>query len=162
MNTLWRNEEYSEGVRNAVKVITFEMYDLGNIDIPDTVFHRYIVYNRSRLEQHGFAKAIEQIELFVNDTQDFDSKQYMLELPRAIYQKVAEDIIAIIQTITGVEIKYVLWLTDKESVVRYYEGRDDNMIEYPTTEIVLSDLGKEGKLFGYNSLPIPCMFSERK
>lgn len=153
MNTLWRNEEYSDGVRNAVKVITFEMYELGNIDIPDTVYSRYIQPNEASLVSN-FSTPINQIKVLIED-EDRDTSlddQYTMET-KPEFEALAKDIISIVQAVTGYSIKYVLWLATKESVKKYYKGDCFNMSEYETSPIILSDLGNEGFLFGYEKNP---------
>ena len=58
---------------------------------------------------------------------------------------------------TGKDIKYVLWLSDSvDDVIAEYELNDPitEFDEYPTANsIVLSDIGRGGKLFGYEALP---------
>lgn len=58
---------------------------------------------------------------------------------------------------TGKDIKYVLWLSDSvDDVIAEYEPNDfiTEFDEYSTADsVVLSDIGKGGKLFGYEKLP---------
>ena len=58
---------------------------------------------------------------------------------------------------TGKDIKYVLWLSDSvDDVIAEYELNDPitEFDEYPSANsIVLSDIGRGGKLFGYEALP---------
>lgn len=58
---------------------------------------------------------------------------------------------------TGKDIKYVLWLSDSvDDVIAEYELNDSitEFDEYPTANgVVLSDIGRGGKLFGYEALP---------
>ena len=53
-------------------------------------------------------------------------------------------------------MKYVLWLcVDKDDVMEYYNATLDDIDTYPVGDVVLSDLGHEGILWGYTSRPEP-------
>lgn len=67
---------------------------------------------------------------------------------------------------TGKDIKYVLWLSDSvDDVITEYELNDSitEFDEYSTADsVVLSDIGKGGKLFGYEKLPAAIRTVNRK
>lgn len=153
--TLWRNDENS-AVRNATDVIAFEMCELGNTDIPYTVYHRYIEPNLTLLHK-SCADAVDRIKFIADADSAFD----LCEGTEA-FLATAQDILRIIKMVTGVTVRYALWLAPKKSVVDLYHGTEENMAEYPTSPIILSDLGKEGFLFGYEDYPIANKQKEKK
>lgn len=44
-------------------------------------------------------------------------------------------------------------MADRETVIELYDGTEDNISEYETSEAVISDLGGDGVLFGYEEMP---------
>lgn len=62
-------------------------------------------------------------------------------------------IIAEVSKQTKIDVKYGLWLADRETVIELYDGTEDNISEYETSEAVISDLGGDGVLFGYEEMP---------
>lgn len=157
MKTLWRNEEFSNKVRTAKEVIMFEVFELGNVDIPDTVYQNYIVPNKKHLQSCGFSEAINRIELFANEENALclNKDQDLLDKEPEQCEQFANDILSIVKAITGINVKYVLWLADKQAVKQFYGGNDENILEYETSHIILSNLGWQGYLFGYTDMPRP-------
>ena len=135
----YRTEEtYGSGVRDLRDVIEFEIVELGNIDIPDTLNNTFA----HRDEQGYFIENI--LDNFEDSSEE--EKQNLVD--------VCVDIIK--QTYPNA--KYCLWLASKESVVRYYGGREDNIDTYKIQyDKPISDLGfnEDGCLYVYDELPKP-------
>ena len=162
MITMWRNEAcYNDvlngeiGIRDAARVICFEMFELGNTDIPDTVYYKYIQPNLEVLYPI-YHESINQIRVLI-DVEDRDkAKDWMYSLEgHRDFMLLALAIIDMVNKVTKASVRYVLWLAEKERVVQYYNGEEKNMQEYATSPIILSDLGAEGILFGYETMPAP-------
>ena len=83
----------------------------------------------------------------INDSDNHDLIDYV---DRLIIQLITE-----ISTITGKMIKYGVWLAELSAVTELYsdEDSDSDIMEYETSDIVLSDLGYDGKLFAYDVYP---------
>lgn len=139
---------FGDGYRSAVDVMAHEIFELWNVDILYTLVNGilkdadiaedlkhlpYIVYFADILEEENKSVAEEKAKTFVREILD------------AVKEK------------TGKDIKYVLWLSDSvDDVTSEYEINDSitEFDEYSTANsVVLSDLGKGGKLFGYEELP---------
>lgn len=154
---------FGDGYRDAVDVMTHEIFELWNADILDTL-------------ADGILK---DTDIAV----DMNHLAYDLRSPRASYfadilekedQSIAEEksrvfIRSILDTVkkkTGKDIKYVLWLSDSvDDVITEYELNETitEFDEYSTADsVVLSDIGKGGKLFGYEKLPAAIRTVNRK
>lgn len=139
---------FGDGYRDAVDVMAHEIFELWNVDILYTLVNGilkdtdiaedlkhlpYAVYFADILEEENKSVAEEKAKTFVREILD------------AVKEK------------TGKDIKYVLWLSDSvDDVTSEYEINDSitEFDEYSTANsVVLSDLGKGGKLFGYEELP---------
>lgn len=53
------------------------------------------------------------------------------------------------------KIKYGLWLADRQNVIDFYDGDDNNINAYEKSDVILSDIGHNGVLFGYDKKPTP-------
>lgn len=139
---------FGDGYRDAVDVMAYEIFELWNVDILYTLVNGilkdadiaedlkhlpYTVYFADILEEENKSVAEDKAKTFVREILD------------AVKEK------------TGKDIKYVLWLSDSvDDVTSEYEINDSitEFDEYSTANsVVLSDLGKGGKLFGYEELP---------
>ena len=134
----YRDESYGgSGVRDAAEVVMFEIFELGNTDI--------LSYCLPQLPTSPFVHAAKKIEWeigeygYVNDMSERAQRGFAIRLLREMSE------------LDGVEIKYALWLTSKKAALKYYGG---NPLPYETGPVVLSDLGYEGRLFGYAKYPI--------
>lgn len=57
---------------------------------------------------------------------------------------------------TGKKIRYALWLADKDAVEDMYEGNERDIYAYNVDDaVVLSDLGYDGTLYGFEEMPEP-------
>lgn len=135
-NVMYRTEcAYGSGVRDIVQVIFWEITECCNVDIPD-----YIVKNhRKCLSERTFKNLI----LILNN--DGLSELTVLETIR--------DTIKEMNKYYGLDLKYCLWLTSREAVTKIYNGDEYNIDKYETSDIILSDLGYDGKLFAYEKFP---------
>lgn len=139
---------FNDGYRDAVDVMAHEIFDLWNVDILYTLVNGilkdtdiaedlkrlpYAVYFADILEEENKSVAEENAKIFVREILD------------AVKEK------------TGKDVKYVLWLSDSvDNIISEYEPNDSitEFDEYSTANsVVLSDLGKGGKLFGYEEMP---------
>ena len=87
---------------------------------------------------------------------DKDALIKVIHFPGQEREWVKDNILFPIYKRTGLTVNYVLWLCDsKEDVENSYQmdAGDQDIDTYPVGEVLLSDLGKEGKLYGYEFLP---------
>ena len=150
----YRTEQlYGSGYRDLKEVISFEIFELGNDDIPLTIL--------SLLTDECKVKASEDLRNMIkeltewrltNEQTSFDKDQFIVNL------------INIINEFYGKEIKYCLWLSDScEDIISNYsldpyydEEKKDYFYEfhaYEDSEVILSDLGNCGKLYRYTEPP---------
>lgn len=145
---------FGDGYRDAVDVIAHEVFELRNADILDTLADgvlkdmdiaenlKHLSYDISSPKAVYFADILEEENESVAEDK---AKAFVRELLDAMREK------------TGKDIKYVLWLSDSvDDVIAEYEPNDfiTEFDEYSTADsVVLSDIGKGGKLFGYEKLP---------
>lgn len=148
----YRNDEYQgERIRDPTSVIAYEIFELGNLDIPIYILNIYgktiqtldsKLYNR----MNDVIEKINNIE-FIDDISEMEQRDF------------AQKIVNCVETITGKKIKSCLWLTDYDSVIKYYDGDEYNISEYMISDVILSDLGSEGVLYCYEKQPV--MITER-
>lgn len=138
-NIGYRTEEtYGSSVRDLRDVIEFEIVELGNIDIPDTLLNTF-----AHRDEQGYF--IEEILDNFEDSSEED-KQNLVD--------VCVDIIK--QTYPNA--KYCLWLASKDSIIKYYGGTEENIDTYEIQyDKPISDLGfnEDGCLYVYDDLPKP-------
>lgn len=139
MRTLFRTERYSgSGTRNAVDVIVFEICELGNTDIPEYCLSHYD-FSKMRFN--------ETLQFLIENLENG-------EMPdETEIRAVVQDMLKHIESQTGHCITHALWLASRETVKDNYEGNEDSIDEYETGPVILSDLGEDGILFGYESNP---------
>ena len=140
----YRSENFGgSGVRDLSEIRYFEMCELGNVDILMYVLQEGILDNYPEL------KEITEDAIRLNEESsvlDADSTSEWMEYCDKLVQTISK--------YAGQDIKYGLWLTDEESCKKFYAKNAPHSIEcYKTGEIVLSDLGPGGKLYGYKELP---------
>lgn len=145
---------FNDGYRNAVDVMAHEIFELQNADILDTLADgvlkdmdiaenlKHLSYDIGSPRAVYFADILEEED---TDTAEGKAKAFVREILDAVREK------------TGKDIKYVLWLSDSvDDVIAEYELNESitEFDEYSTADsVVLSDIGKGGKLFGYEALP---------
>lgn len=145
---------FGDGYRDAVDVMAHEIFELWNADILDTLADgilkdtdieedlKHLSYDIGSPKAVYFADILEEENKSVAEEK---AKTFVREILDAVKEK------------TGKDIKYVLWLSDSvDDVISEYEINDSitEFDEYSTANsVVLSDLGKGGRLFGYEELP---------
>ena len=142
--TGFRSESYSGSqVRNLDEILCFEIRELGNTDILEHILQTHLIPESSEIENRILDIIKECEEECVLDDCSWDD---FLEDCSCIIQEICKT--------TGQDLKYGLWLTDKESCIKFYNhGSAEGIEEYPAGNIVLSDLGKDGKLYAYTEFP---------
>ena len=149
----FRTEQlYGEGFRDPAEVMAHEVFELGNTDILDTLSETIFKGSEIGEKLNHLSKVMsgelvdEELENFLNDAREYEvGVSYM------------DDIVFNIETITGRPLNYVMWLCDSTNdIIDAYENNIDHFaefMEYPNGYIVLSDIGKGGKLYGYEEKP---------
>ena len=136
---LYRTEQYSgSGKRDAVDVLTFEVFDLRNTDILEYCLSHY------DLRRMHFDITIRTLMDIIQDNDDVEEKDI---------RTIMKDLLKHIELNTGHCIRYILWLASKDEVKDNYEGTEGCIDAYKTGPVILSDLGNDGILFGYDNLP---------
>lgn len=135
MEIKYRNETtYGNNIYDVLDVMLNEIYELGNIDILDYTLDIYM----------SNSNYYELITEMINDITAFNQTEIF---------SVCKEIISEINKQLNKDIKYCLWLADKEAVEELYGN--DYIMGYYCSDIILSDLGYEGKLYAYENKPEP-------
>lgn len=130
---------YGSGVRDLEEIIRYEIGELNNLDILDTLVFKW---NLTESEKEAIQDFTDNFfDKYINDKQ----KQ--------------EEIIKMCLNIIKREYpnaKYALWLADKDTVKELYGGEDNNIDTYEIKNTKpISDLDVDGKLYVYDELPKP-------
>ena len=147
---------FGEGYSDPVEVMAHETFSLQNTDVLRTLSEG-VLYGT---ELSGILLHIaDVIEGGVRD----DGLQTMLD---DVYRNDADDgrrlfselVVPEIVRITGRPLTHVMWLCDTpDDVIDSYGMLDDvgydDIDRYPVGHVVLSDIGYEGKLWGYDHDP---------
>lgn len=141
---------YGEGFRDAIEVMTFETYELGNMDILDTLAPQLQEkYPEISKEMENFCQEIED-NGYVDDMSEEDWNDFYRKVLNAINDITGRD-----------DLKYCLWLADYDVVVDYYgDGKitKEDVDAYYTSDegkepVIASDLGVDGRLYLYEEYP---------
>lgn len=136
-SVMYRSEDsYGSGVRDILDIMVFEIYELKNIDILEYTLDHYL--------QNSNIK--ETVENIIADIEIFSEDE--------IY-KVCKLIINEINKQTDHNLKYALWLAEYDVVSNIYSFDESSIEAYNTSDVILSDLGYDGILFGYDEEPEP-------
>lgn len=154
---------FGDGYRDAVDVMAHEIFELQNADILDTLADgvlkdmdiaenlKHLSYDIGAPRAVYFADILEEED---TDIAEGKAKAFVREILDAVREK------------TGKDIKYVLWLSGSvDDVITEYELNEPitEFDEYSTADsVVLSDIGKGGKLFGYEKLPVEIRIVDRQ
>lgn len=134
-SVMYRSEDsYGSGVRDILDIMTFEIYELKNIDILEYTLDHYL--------QNSNIK--ETVENMIADIEIFSEEE--------VY-KICKLIINEINKQTDHNLKYALWLAEYDAVSNIYSFDESSIEAYNTSDIILSDLGYDGILFGYGEEP---------
>ena len=131
---------YGSGVRNIINVMSYEIYELLNMDILEYVLEHYSLGN-------DIESKINSVLHYYCSHEHLDgfSEHDIVELCNHIIKRINSE--------KNKDLKYALWLADKDAVKKYYNGEDENIDEYDTSDVVLSDLGCDGILYAYENIP---------
>lgn len=78
------------------------------------------------------------------------------ELTLGTDKEIGNAVVREINKSTGRNFKYGLWLASKDAVQSLYDGSDD-IDAYEASDTVLVDLGYDGRLYAYESMPEPVL-----
>lgn len=141
---MYRTEEYSGSrVRDIIKIMQFEIFELGNKDILDMCYI-YIKFYPDMFSDVTMAKinAVAQNYFTIKDEDE-----------QRIF---CEEIIQDINRYTNRNYRYGLWLAKKRIVQNEYVVEDKSLIEkYQISDFALSNLGNHTFLFLYEDMPKP-------
>lgn len=142
----YRTESFSgTGSRDAAEVMAFETFELGNTDIPEYLCSY-------QLKGSSIAPALETITKELDDNGFVDDMSWEEKVD--FFREVLEDL----SKVTGVNTTHALWLADPNTVLNFY-GKDltpDSYIDaYEPGPVILTDLGHDGTLYGYDHEPYP-------
>ena len=140
----FRNEQFrGSGIRDVYEVMKFELCELRNAGILTTL-NRTIFLNMDSVKSY--------IDILLENIDKVDG----------IESKDVQLLLNFVRAQTGVPIKYALWLADMDVVMHDEYGtkggylQPGDMIDaYKVGPVVLADLGREGKLYGYKEYPKP-------
>lgn len=127
---------YGEGIREPSTVIAYEFFVLQNTDIPRYILEHYDVSLKCRKTWQDLIDEMEELGA-CEDIGTAEQEKYAAEL------------------IEGLNINYVLWLASKDNVIDLYGADEDDIDEYEVSDVILSDLGPDGRLYGYVDDPQP-------
>ena len=144
MAVMYRTEVYSGSTKRYFDdVLRFELFELGNVHILHELIQNELVSNSDLIiEIESLGNELEE-NGYVDDMSEPDHLEFL--------ERVRLDISAQV----GRDIQYALWLTDKACVQEFYGGRDGDIESYGTSDVILSNLGRGGILFGYEFEPSP-------
>ena len=145
-NIMYRSESFSgSGVYEVKKVIEFEICTLGNTDILDYCLGHYNLTPTLKESLSELMNFIEKDNVIIEDLGDPTKIDYTYYLINRLVDEIS--------MLVGHPIKYAIWLADLDTVREIYSESDDDIEAYEISDVVLSDLGEDGKLFGYETFP---------
>ena len=141
----YRSENVSgSGERGVLPVIMYETFELGNTDILD-----YFI------KHHPGSDLSERCRTVSESLQEACELNLLYEEEK----KLIEDVVAAVSAETGKDIRYVLWLTDPEYILELYlhldVGEETYLDGYEESDVIFSDIGPDGTLYGYEEYPEP-------
>ena len=150
----YRTEElFGEGYRDAASVMAHETFYLSNTDILDTL-------SQTLFQNTEYSKELKHMSDVINYEVNDEKTEQFLDAAfndEKLVINYFNNILKEIKKITRKDIKYVLWLCDSiEDIKQEYEINEPfiSFNIYEKSDIILSDLGVAGKLYGYESKPI--------
>lgn len=142
MAVLYRTETYSGSLeRRFAHVLRFELFELGNSHIFD------------ELIQNGLVRTQELVAQMKSMVEEWEENGYVDDMPETDQLEFLEKVRLEISAQTGRNIQYALWLAEKPYIQKFYGGTDCDTESYETSDVVLSNLGHSGILFGYELEP---------
>lgn len=161
--TGYRYENFlGEGYRDAASVMAHETFVLDNTDILEHLIKSDLIGESMKKLLYVYATLMEEGRLIYTgfDT-DYEEMLYRYrnnEKDRVeFFQEVLDDI----RKTTGIDVRFCLLLCDspRECFTSHNIDQTEDIGEfdiYETSDIVLADFGKKGKLYGYEKLPVAC------
>ena len=137
---------FGEGFRDAIPVMIHECRGIGNTDILETLKNTYL---KGTEYQKDCQELIDELEEY----------GYIEDMAEDDWEVFFKSILGVIEQKTGKKIKYCLWLcnTPEDVIDSYSYGNYiidyDDIDTYQVSSVVLSDLGRHGKLYGYEECP---------
>lgn len=149
---LYRTESFSgSGERDAVKVMAFELFELLNTDILETL-------SAGILKDHPIKSEIRDMIELIEGWQDGEPAEALPDADSEEAQAFCQRLLDAVEEKTGVKVRYVLWLTTKKQIAAYYGKDMADEMDYSAYEIgpiVISDLQNGDILYGYPECPEP-------
>lgn len=138
--------------KDAVDVISFEINELKNTDTITYIYKHY-ANNKEKIlkaipkkEQTAYKNAFRLMKKTYEGINIMETKEFNTE-------RFVKTMLSIVEISTGVKVKYVLWLASKNAVLNLYSHGNTNINEYEVGDVILSDLGYDGTLYGYANIP---------
>ena len=160
----YRCEEFfGEGYRDAASVMAYEVFVLNNTDVLDYLIKSKLIGEWMKELLLVYSTLMKDGELIRTgfDT-DYEEMLYRYRNNEEDRVDFFHDILDDISKRTGWEIKYCLWLCNSPKDCFNSYNRDPakritdfQFDKYETSGILLTDLGKEGKLYGFEYEPKP-------
>ena len=165
MEIMYRTESYSgTGERSAREVIAYEIGELNNTDILETLLEKKLLTETPcSAERYPNAKASPWYQMSVADKaramiNEIEENDFVDDMSEEEFLLFADEILDSVRAITGIEVRYALWLVNKTGLMKHYSADMYDASDYSAYEvgpIVLSDMGEDGLLYGYTKLPQP-------
>lgn len=144
MTIMYRTETYSGSYeRRFNHVLQFEVFELCNSHILDELFQNRMVNSQDLILQ--MKHIIRELDEngYVDDMSEYDQINFVDRLRNDI------------STLAHKDVQYTLWLADRDRIKELYHGTDNDIVGYETSDIIISNLGGDGILFGYEFEPCP-------
>lgn len=145
--TKYRSEKiYGSGIRDIKKVVQFEIFELGNIDILKTLLESINSVDNSLADEMTYI------------IQDIQQSGYVEDMFEDEEEDFCERLVQALNFIHHKNITHCLWLADYDAVMNQYgKGRitAEDIDAYETSGVILSDLGIDGRLYAYEGNPEP-------
>lgn len=144
MPIMYRTETYSGSrERRFDYVLQFEVFELGNCHILEELVQNGLVSRQDLVKQIQDIASEWEKNGYVDDMPEDDQLEFIEQLRIEISMRLNQD------------IQFALWLTDRQYVQDFYQGTDSDTEGYETSDVILSNLGNDGILFGYECEPYP-------
>jgi len=153
----FRSEAYSgSGERDLDEVLHHEFFALCNNDIAATLVEQYY-YRYCRPENQ---EAWDTIKFYAEYDWEAEGDDPWFELKYDLLEAIPK----VLHDIVGKDVKYCLWVAEKDFVAQHYASGKTNEIDcYDLSKhvAVLSDLGQEGCLLAFLQCPKPIVDKSR-
>jgi len=148
---------YGEGYRDAASVMSHEVFDLQNTDILRTLIDTTFSGSNIRRKLEILEYEIDTGERDEDDDGSFFNFIEVVSQNELVGIDFFKEVLDDLNSALNKNIKYCLWLCDTKDEVYAYDidGQlDDTCIDwYNESDVVLSDCGPEGRLYGFEEMP---------